>query len=101
MRIVQERCRRKSRSCLRASIEGGAHEDTGNQGYGNDGPWKTRKTKNRFSIVSHRPWKSLRDSHIPTAAATTARKSGNPKPGFPLSLRGLFSHSKSCKQGFS
>ena len=31
------------------------------------GAWKTRKTKPRFSFVSHGPWKSLRDSHIPTA----------------------------------
>ena len=36
---------------------------------GNAGPWKTRKTKPRFPIVSPRPWKSLRDSHIPTAPA--------------------------------
>jgi hypothetical protein len=35
---------------------------------GNAGPWKTRKTKTRFPFVSHRPWKSLRDSHIPTRA---------------------------------
>ena len=36
---------------------------------GNAGPWKTRKTKIRFPFVSPRPWKSLRDSHIPTAPA--------------------------------
>ncbi len=34
---------------------------------GNAGPWKTRKTKPRFPCLSPRPWKSLRDSHIPTA----------------------------------
>jgi hypothetical protein len=33
------------------------------------GSWKTRKTKTGFSFVSHSPWKSLRDSHIPTAPA--------------------------------
>ena len=33
------------------------------------GAWKTRKTKLRFPFVSHSPWKSLRDSHIPTAPA--------------------------------
>src|SRR5208282_341017 len=33
------------------------------------GAWKTRKTKPRFPLVSHSPWKSLRDSHIPTASA--------------------------------
>jgi hypothetical protein len=65
------------------------HEDNGEEGYGNAGLWKTRKTKDRFSTVSHSPWKSpKRDSHIPTAPATTARKSGNPKAGFPLSRRG-------------
>jgi hypothetical protein len=33
------------------------------------GSWKTRKTKPRFPFVSPGPWKSLRDSHIPTAPA--------------------------------
>ena len=33
------------------------------------GAWKTRKTKPRFPFVSHSPWKSLRDFHIPTAPA--------------------------------
>jgi hypothetical protein len=33
------------------------------------GAWKTRKTKPRFPFVSHCPWKSLRDSHIPTVPA--------------------------------
>jgi hypothetical protein len=33
------------------------------------GAWKTRKTEPRFPFVSHCPWKSLRDSHIPTAPA--------------------------------
>ena len=33
------------------------------------GAWKTRKTKTRFPFVSHSPWKSLRDFHIPTAPA--------------------------------
>ena len=36
------------------------------------GVWKTRKTKPRFPFVSHSPWKSLRDSHIPTAPAANA-----------------------------
>ena len=31
------------------------------------GAWKTRKTKSRFSFVSHSPWKSPGDFHIPTA----------------------------------
>jgi hypothetical protein len=28
---------------------------------------ENEETKTRFPFVSHRPWKSLRDSHIPTA----------------------------------
>ncbi len=32
------------------------------EGCGNDGRWKTRKTKTRFPFVSHRPWSSA----IPT-----------------------------------
>ena len=51
---------------------------------GNDRPWTPRKTKSRFSLGAHSPWKSLRDSHIPTAA-TKQWKSGKPKTGFPLS----------------
>jgi hypothetical protein len=31
------------------------------------GAWKTRKTKSGFSFVSHSPWKSPGDFHIPTA----------------------------------
>jgi hypothetical protein len=31
------------------------------------------------------PWKSPGDFHIPAAPAATARESGNPNPGFPLS----------------
>ena len=43
------------------------------EGCGNDGRWKTRKTKTRFPFVSHRPWKSLRDSHNPTTPALLAK----------------------------
>ena len=39
-----------------------------------------------------------RDSHIPTAPATIARKSGNPKAGFPLSLGCCFSYYKLRKE---
>jgi hypothetical protein len=50
------------------------------------GSWKTRKTKPRFPFVSPGPWKSLRDSHIPTAPAvalflSTENKSEKPKKG--------------------
>ena len=60
------------------------------EGSGNAGWWKTRKTKSRFSVASHRPWKSPKprfphshspgecsrgkveiqnqDSHFPTAS---------------------------------
>src|ERR1700730_5654958 len=39
--------------------------------------WKCRsvdqeENQNQVSLLAHRPWKSLRDSHIPTASATTA-----------------------------
>jgi len=37
------------------------------------GAWKTRKTKPRFPFVSHSPWKSLRDFHIPTAPTTRGK----------------------------
>ena len=41
------------------------------KGCGNDGLWKPRKTNGRFPSATHRPWKSLRDSHIPTGPTTT------------------------------
>ena len=34
-------------------------------------PWKAWKTKTRFSTLPTAPWKSLCDSHIPTAPTTT------------------------------
>jgi hypothetical protein len=34
------------------------------------GRWKAWKTNRRFSTLPTAPWKSLRDSHIPTAPAT-------------------------------
>src|ERR1019366_3764144 len=47
-----------------------------------------RKTKIRFSSAFHRPWKSLRDSHISTAQATIfvliqnqRKESQHPRPG--------------------
>ena len=36
------------------------------------GRWKAWKTNPRFSTLPTAPWKSLRDSHIPTASATNA-----------------------------
>ncbi len=68
------------------------------RGCGNGGLWKTRKTKSRFSIVSHSPWKSPKarfphshsphDWDPPYKKANTNNeepwKSGNPKAGFPL-----------------
>ena len=40
-------------------------------------PWKCRaveneENQNQVSLVSHRPWKSLRDFHIPTAPMTSS-----------------------------
>jgi hypothetical protein len=35
------------------------------------GRWKAWKTKPRFSTLPTAPWKSLRDSHIPTTPATS------------------------------
>jgi hypothetical protein len=50
-------------------------------------------------LFSHSPWKSPKarfpHSHSP---ATTARKSGNPKPGFPLSHHGFLSLTKLKKE---
>ncbi len=34
-------------------------------------PWKAWKTKTRFSTLPTAPWKSLRDSHSPTAPTTS------------------------------
>jgi len=42
--------------------------------------------------------KSRRDSHIPTAPATTPWKSGKPKAGFPLSHRVLLYERKNKKE---
>src|SRR5206468_6719380 len=59
----------------------GAHEDD----RGNDGPWTPRKTKSRFSPGAHSPWKSLRDSHIPTVATKQWKwKTKNRFSHFPL-----------------
>jgi hypothetical protein len=44
------------------------------------GAWKTRKTKTRFPFVSHSPWKSLRDSHIPTAPAASYFQTSQNQP---------------------
>ena len=41
------------------------------------GAWKTQT---RFPFVSHSPWKSLRDSHIPTAPAASVSKLSKPNP---------------------
>ena len=48
--------------------------------HGNDGVWKAWKAIKPASHSSHTPWKSLRDSHIPTASAATdiSLKTGYP-----------------------
>src|SRR5437764_11100512 len=53
------------------------------KGCGNDGLWKTRKTKSRFPIVSHSPWKSQTTRFPHSHSPGEARKSGKPKPRFP------------------
>jgi hypothetical protein len=74
---------------------------TAKQGCGNDGQWKKRKTKGRFpSFPTALGNRQKRDSHIPTAPAAAARKSGNPKAGFPLSRRGFPFSNKTQKGGF-
>src|SRR5216683_3459975 len=76
-------------------------KNNGKQGCGNDGPWERRKTKSRFSsFPTALGNRKKRDFHIPTAPATAARKSGNPKAGFPLSHRGFPSLTKLKKGGF-
>jgi len=44
------------------------------------GAWKTRKTEPSFPFVSHSPWKSLRDCHIPTAPAMAVFLIGKRNP---------------------
>ena len=63
-------CSEPSRSCLPVSVPRTRRAEQQEEGCGNDGRWKTRKTKTRFPFVSHRPWKSLRDSHNPTTPTT-------------------------------
>ena len=41
-----------------------------NQSYGNVGAVESPENQPQVFQPSHRPWKSLRDSHIPTAPAT-------------------------------
>ena len=55
-------CKRPSASCSMASSPSArSHErPCSRNGYGNVGPWKTRKTRTGFPFVSHRPWKSQR-----------------------------------------
>jgi hypothetical protein len=47
------------------------------------------ENQKQVSLRAHSPWKSPGDFHIPTAPATP-RKSGKPKPVFPLSLGTAF-----------
>ena len=39
---------------------------------GNDGRVENEENRTQVSLLSHSPWKSLRDSHIPTAPAANA-----------------------------
>ena len=49
--------------------EGSQSKLTG-PGYGNDGTVESLENQDQVFHPSHRPWKSLRDSHIPTASTT-------------------------------
>jgi hypothetical protein len=67
------------------------------------GVWKTRKTKPRFPSVSHSPWKSLCDSHIPTAQSAFVSqnsknklKKGDPASGFLRSRLQAHSSMRKC-----
>ena len=45
------------------------------------------ENQNQVSLSSHRPWKSLRDSHIPTAPTTNPLSQNQPKKGGPAADR--------------
>jgi hypothetical protein len=51
------------------------------------GAGKTRKTKPRFPFVSHGPWKSLPDFHIPTAPAVFVSQNQNSRKETPAADR--------------
>jgi hypothetical protein len=54
-------------------------------GRGNAGLWTPRKTKQQVFLRAHSPWKSLRDSHIPTAATSSGKvESQKQASHFPL-----------------
>jgi hypothetical protein len=63
-------------------------------------PWKTRKTKTRFPFVFPSPWKSLRDSHIPTARARRG-KVENQKQVSHFSTYGLLSQNPFRKEALA
>jgi len=62
-------------------------KNNGKQGCGNDGLWKKRKTKDRFSLFSHSPWKSQKarfpHSHSPGDYREENWKSKGRIPTFP------------------
>ena len=46
------------------------HAEQQEEGCGNAGQVENEENQNQVSLVFHRPWKSLRDSHIPTTPTT-------------------------------
>ena len=58
-------------------------------------PWKCRivdaqENQQQVFLRAHSPWKSLRDSHIPTAATSSGKvESQNQASHFPTALRFL------------
>jgi hypothetical protein len=68
-----------------------------------EGRWKWRVedaegNQEQVSLSALRPWKSLRDSHIPTVPAKPW-KSGKPKTGFPLSHSTIYCFRSNQKGG--
>jgi hypothetical protein len=73
-------------------------KNNGEQGCGNDEPWKTRKTKNRFSVVSHSPWKAPKarfpHSHSPGDSREEKWKSKGRIPTFPSLILSFYKTQK-------
>src|ERR1700736_2636702 len=74
---------------------------------GNDGRVENEENRTQVSLLSHSPWKSLRDSHIPTAPAAgyvrnlqnqNSRKEPLPADRFTLHLQAHSSMRKCCRR---
>jgi hypothetical protein len=69
-------------------------------------PWKCRavdaeENQQQVFLRGHSPWKSLRDSHIPTAATSSGKvESQKQASHFPTALRFLSSRAKQKKEAW-